>query len=179
MQSARIVILLELAGAVFMIAAGSALHFAFDWSGQWHPLALVAAVNESIWEHLKLAFWPGVLWGVYVWFFTAASWARIVAAKGISLAITSILIVGIFETYTNVLGNNLLVLDIGTFAFAVIVGQVLSALIMIAGPNSRLVLSGGLMPAAIQLAAFSTLTYHPHSSWLFFDNRNGQIGIPK
>ena len=49
----------ELASAAFMVLAGSGLHFAFDWSAGWPPLALIAAVNESIWEHLKLAFWPG------------------------------------------------------------------------------------------------------------------------
>src|SRR6056297_2623383 len=35
----------EAAGAVFIIVAGSALHFAFDLSGQWRPAALFAAVN--------------------------------------------------------------------------------------------------------------------------------------
>lgn len=38
-------------------AAGSALHFAYDWL----PVPLVglfAPVNESVWEHLKLLFWP-------------------------------------------------------------------------------------------------------------------------
>jgi hypothetical protein len=34
------------------------LHFAFGWSGRWLPLALVAPVNESVWEHLKMAYWP-------------------------------------------------------------------------------------------------------------------------
>lgn len=39
------------------IAAGCALHFVFDW---WpNPLtALLSPVSESVWEHLKLLFWP-------------------------------------------------------------------------------------------------------------------------
>ena len=39
------------------ILAGSALHFLYDlWP---NPLtAVFAPVNESVWEHLKLLFWP-------------------------------------------------------------------------------------------------------------------------
>jgi len=37
--------------------AGTALHFAYDWCPS--PLVgLFAPVNESVWEHLKLLFWP-------------------------------------------------------------------------------------------------------------------------
>ena len=39
------------------ILAGSALHFLYDlWP---NPLtAVFAPVNESVWEHLKLLYWP-------------------------------------------------------------------------------------------------------------------------
>ena len=60
----RDIIRWELIGAVFIVLAGSALHFVFAWTGGWRPVALVAAVNESIWEHLKLAFWPGFFWAL-------------------------------------------------------------------------------------------------------------------
>lgn len=46
---------LELVGIPFIVILGSLLHFAFAWSGYWIPVALVAAVNESAWEQLKLA----------------------------------------------------------------------------------------------------------------------------
>ena len=54
----------EITGAIFIIVIGLALHFVFSWTGGWRPVAVVAAVNESIWEHLKLAFWPGLLWAL-------------------------------------------------------------------------------------------------------------------
>jgi hypothetical protein len=46
----------EIIGIVFIVLAGGLLHFVFEWSGSWRPLAIIAAVNESTWEHLKLAF---------------------------------------------------------------------------------------------------------------------------
>ncbi len=50
----------EMAGAAFVIIAGSALHFVFEWSGGFRPVAWLAAVNESTWEHFKLGFWPAL-----------------------------------------------------------------------------------------------------------------------
>ena len=47
-----------------MILLGSGLHFAFVLLGSWAPLALVAAVNESIWEHLKAGFLARLVLGL-------------------------------------------------------------------------------------------------------------------
>jgi hypothetical protein len=52
------VLLFELVGIVFIIFLGSALHFTFEWSGNQPAVGIFSAVNESVWEHLKLAFWP-------------------------------------------------------------------------------------------------------------------------
>ncbi|MBE7030446.1 MAG: hypothetical protein E7409_03340 [Ruminococcaceae bacterium] len=48
----------QLAGFVFTGVLGVLLHFLFDWSGQNLAVAPFAAVNESIWEHMKLLFFP-------------------------------------------------------------------------------------------------------------------------
>ena len=57
----------EIAGSVIISLSGSLLHFAFDVLGTWPPVALFAAVNESVWEHLKLAFWPSLTYALIEW----------------------------------------------------------------------------------------------------------------
>ena len=54
----------ETIGVLFIVLAGSALHFVFEWTGYWRPVAWLAAVNESVWEHFKLAFWPSLFFAV-------------------------------------------------------------------------------------------------------------------
>ena len=54
----------ELAGIVFIIFLGSLLHFTFEFSGGNPVVGVFSAVNESIWEHLKLAFWPTILFAL-------------------------------------------------------------------------------------------------------------------
>lgn len=40
---------------------GSLLHFVFDWTGHNRFAAIFSAVDESYWEHIKIAVWPVAL----------------------------------------------------------------------------------------------------------------------
>jgi len=51
-----------LVGWVVVSSIGSAMHFVYRWLGCVSYLTLFVAVNESVWEHLKLLVWPLVLW---------------------------------------------------------------------------------------------------------------------
>ena len=44
-------------GFTFAVVLGSLLHFLFDWTGSY-ALAPFSAVNESTWEHMKILFFP-------------------------------------------------------------------------------------------------------------------------
>ena len=51
----------ELAGIVFIVIIGSMLHFTFELFGHQSVVGVFSAVNESMWEHLKLGFWPALV----------------------------------------------------------------------------------------------------------------------
>lgn len=48
----------KIAGFFFTCIAGVFLHFLYDWSGQSPLIGRFSAVNESTWEHMKLLFFP-------------------------------------------------------------------------------------------------------------------------
>ena len=48
----------NIAGAAFALVAGTLLHFVYEWFGG-NVWAVIGAVNESTWEHLKLLYFPG------------------------------------------------------------------------------------------------------------------------
>src|SRR6056297_1704886 len=48
----------QLGGFFFIISAGALFHYVFEWTDFYVPTAWLFAVNESVWEHLKLVFWP-------------------------------------------------------------------------------------------------------------------------
>jgi hypothetical protein len=58
---------LEILGAFFIIFLGSLLHFTYKWSGRFWLVGIFSAVNESTWEHLKLAVFPATLWFLFEW----------------------------------------------------------------------------------------------------------------
>ena len=161
-----------------MVVAGSALHFLFEWCGGWRPLAVVAAVNESVWEHLKLAFWPGAVWAVLAPAPHGLSRTDLLATKGLTLLVTAVLIVAIFRSYTAILGRNLLPLDIGTFVLAIVIGQALSAALLSRGALSGAAPRWAAMALfGVQLVAYSLFTFLPPDHWLFIEARSGLRGI--
>ena len=54
-------------GILFLVTtvAGVLLHFVYEWLPVW-PVALFSSVNESLWEHVKLLFWPYLLASLYL-----------------------------------------------------------------------------------------------------------------
>ena len=43
---------------------GSLMHFVYEWSGESIIVGIFAPTNESIWEHLKMTFWPMLIWWI-------------------------------------------------------------------------------------------------------------------
>ena len=53
---------LHIAGAILVCAMGTLAHFVYEWSGNNPVVGLFCAVNESTWEHIKLLFFPMLLY---------------------------------------------------------------------------------------------------------------------
>ena len=169
----------ELLGIPFVILAGTALHFAFAWSGYWKPMALLAPVNESVWEHFKLAFWPTLLWAFLEKAMLDELNARAFwSVKGYALLVTPILISICFYSYTAVLGQNIFALDIAAYVIAVGATQLSSAQLLKTDIHTRWGRSIGISLLLCQIVGYSTLTYYPPPLGFFEDGRNGTRGIP-
>ena len=51
-------------GFIVISIVGTLLHFLYEISGHNKVALLFAAVNESTWEHIKIALTPTFLWGL-------------------------------------------------------------------------------------------------------------------
>ena len=58
----------QFAGFTFTGVAGTLLHFLYDWTNS-RFIALFSAVNESIWEHMKLLFFPMIVFAIFESFY--------------------------------------------------------------------------------------------------------------
>lgn len=167
----------EAAGAAFIIIAGSALHFVFAWSGGWRPIAWLAAVNESTWEHFKLGFWPALLFALVESRFMRGRVDNFWTGKTACVWTMPVLIGGVFYGYKAALGRHYLWADILLFVAAAVVGQALSYRLLTAPPLSRPWRRLALFGLGLLLLAFALFTYFPPEMVLFIDPRSGQAGI--
>lgn len=99
----RNITLWQLYGYVFVSLFGTFLHFLYDISGKSILVAPFSAVNESIFEHIKLLYFPMLIFAFFEsLFFKAYENFWCAKAKGFICAI--ILIPVLFYTYTGALG---------------------------------------------------------------------------
>lgn len=59
----------QFAGFCITSLLGTLLHYLYDWTGKNPLVALVSGVNESTWEHMKLLYFPLVIFAVVQYFF--------------------------------------------------------------------------------------------------------------
>lgn len=101
----RSVGLWQLMGFAVTSLGGTLLHFLYDWLGGAMWIAPFSGVNESTWEHMKLLFWPMLIFAiVQSFFFRERDDFWCVKLRGILLGM--ILIPVLFYTYNGVIGKS-------------------------------------------------------------------------
>ena len=120
-----------LLAAAIAVAGGAALHFLYD--ALPNPLtALVSPVNESVWEHLKLLFWPMLLTGFFLARKTpdrCALWSGIFTAE----LCMPLLLLGVFYLLKCGFGIFSLPLDIALYVVTVALGYGIAYLVFKSG----------------------------------------------
>lgn len=96
----------QIGGFAFTGAAGVLLHFLYDWTDRSILVAPFAAVNESIWEHMKLLFFPMFIFSLLEYKFIGKEYKNFWCAKLAGTIMGLLLIPMIYYTYTGVFGVN-------------------------------------------------------------------------
>jgi len=167
----------ELGGIAFIVVLGSVLHFAFEWSGRAIAIAPIAAVNESVWEHLKLGFWPALIYAALEYGRFGKSVNNFASAKTIGIYLIPITIVVLYYAYKAILGHGLLQVDIAIFVVAVIVGQLVSYKLLIASPLPARLNRFAPIVLAILGVLFVVFTFYTPQLSVFRDPVSGGYGI--
>jgi hypothetical protein len=177
MVERRRVLFFELAGIVFIIILGSILHFTFEWSGSQAVVGVFSAVNESVWEHLKLGFWPAIVFALIEFKYLKKSTNNFLFAKTVGTYLIPITIVVIFYSYTAILGESLLVIDILSFIIAVIVGQFVSYKLLTSKTLPYNLDRVSIIALILLGVAFVLFTFYPPQLTMFQDPITGEYGI--
>ena len=106
------------AGFLWTVTAGTALHFLFDYTGGALWAGAVSAVNESVWEHMKLLFLPVFLFTLVQSAAVGAKIPALAAVRAVLALAGTAFIPVVYYTYTGAVGRRFLWADVTIFLAA-------------------------------------------------------------
>ncbi len=107
-------------GTIFVLITGILSHFVYEWSGNMRLIGLFFPINESVWEHMKLCFFPMLVASFYLNQKLASDYPCITSSLLFGVLLSTYLIPALFYTYSGILGYHIAFLDISTFFVSVI-----------------------------------------------------------
>lgn len=177
MQILRMLRKYDIAGVIFTAIVGTLLHFVYDWSNQNLLLSFFSPVNESTWEHLKLLFFPLLLYSIFEYVNIGKKYDDFWISRAIGIIGGLLFIVLFFYFYTSIVGRNYLFIDILTFLLGIIFTFIISNFIMrqirFHSPNANLI---GQIILLLLTVAFICFTISPPQIFLFRDPVSGVYG---
>lgn len=167
----------ELCGFVFVSILGTLSHFFFDWSHESTAVGLFCPVNESVWEHLKLIYFPYIIWSI-IEFFTLKIKGNFFFAKLCGEISGIVTILFIHYTFKGATGVESMVADIVSFFAGVAISFLISYMII---KNAK---QGGAFKEITSICAlviigviFILFTFTPPLIPLFEDPQTLTYGI--
>lgn len=101
-------------GTILVAFLGTIFHFVYKWLGE-NPIAgLFVPVNESTWEHMKLLFFPMLIFAAYSKKLSDV-YPCLGSATALGTLVGTFLIPVLFYTYSGILGFNIQAIDISIF----------------------------------------------------------------
>ena len=171
------VLFYELLEMLFISLLGGLLHFTFEWSGYQPIVGVFSAVNESVWEHLKLGFWPALLYAIIEYRQIKKETNNFFLAKTVVAYAIIVIIPVIFYSYTSITGESIFIIDISSFFVTVVIAQLLSYRLLIHKQLSDKLEKLALGALLILGVAFIVFTFYPPHLPIFQDPISGDYGI--
>lgn len=156
-------------GILFSVGAGVLLHFVYEWSDYNKIVGFFSAVNESVWEHLKLLFIPVTVFSLIQWLFVRKENKGFLLSRVIALIIGMLWIITSYYTISGIVGkNDISVVNIGIFVIGVVITFLLSEIIMKSIFNApRYADTIAFIILLIFALLFAVWTYNPPKIGLF------------
>lgn len=167
----------QMTGFVFTSVLGTFLHFLFDITGGVALAALISAVNESIWEHMKLLYYPMLAFSLLEYRVWGRQRRDFWQVKLLGTALGLVLIPVLYYTYTGILGVSADWFNIAIFFLAAMAAYRLETALFRREREPRL---SGVSALGLLLAigaVFTALTFFPPRIPFFRDPLSGSYGF--
>lgn len=167
----------QIISSIFACIVGTLLHFTYEFFGENIFVATFSAINESVWEHLKLLFFPMLLTTIIGYFYIGKSTSDFLCSKVFGILASMSFIIIFFYTYTGIIGRSIVFIDIASFFVAIILGEYLAYKLMTCNIKCNNIIA--IIILASILICFIVFTYFIPNIGLFKDPVTNQYGIIK
>ena len=155
----------QIFSVIIIFILGTLLHFTYNFSGENKLIAIFSAINESVWEHLKLIYFPMLLMLIIGYFKIGKEIPNYICSKTIGIITAMVFIIIFFYTYTGILGKSIAIIDIASFYVAVILGEYISYSLII--KNIKCNSKTAILILIFLLICFIIFTYYPPNLGIF------------
>lgn len=166
----------EFLGVFSIFILQSLLHFGYELTNL-KVLSLICAVNESVWEHLKIGFYGALLFYLIEYIFIGKNFSNYWFAKLVALYFIPLFILTTYYTYTGIIGHHYLWVDIMIAFLSGLFAQIISYRIIDWKKNFTMFNFISIVLIIIAIGVFSIFTFYPPHIPLFFDKTTNSYGI--
>lgn len=167
----------QITGFVFTSIAGTLLHFLYDWTNQNVFAGLFSAVNESIWEHMKLLFFPLFVFVLIQSRYIGKEFNNFWCVKLVGISSGLLLIPLLYYSYTGIFGVNADWFNITIFFIAAAFSYIIETLLFKKHTDFCLPQKASFLILLLILLLFIILTFNPPQISLFQDPITKTYGI--
>lgn len=163
-------------GLVFLVIMGLAFHELYKATGIT-ILGIISPVNESKWEHWKMAFFPMMIIGSIEYFVLGLRGNNYLFSLAAGAAAFLAVTFGGIELYELALGQAHIFVHVTTFLLGAAAGQFFRYHIMANTRESGARMLLGIIIIGMLLAIFVRFTFNPPRYDYFRDSLTGTYGI--
>jgi hypothetical protein len=172
-----------LLGIPLLFIAAYPIHFLYGWVGKSVVMGVFAPVNESAWEHLKLAFWPMLIWWIVGYLLFLRKKEGGLGRAAVTFAAAGLLCVLIIEAFyyihTGAFGFKSLAFDITSLFVGLLTGILLARHIYKHTKPGKFAAFLAIVLILVMTASFVYFTFDPPHLPIFRDPPTGLYGILK
>lgn len=165
--------------SILLFGVGFLLHFAYETLDNNFLVGLITPVNESVFEHLKLAVFPIISWWIVIYLLKKEKYSldknKWFWSSFISLITSVITILTIYYSSKYIIGKDLAVVNIVSLYIAILLALIIGYYVYKHFSSPSFLIS--VTAISILIISIFYLTFYPPKIPLFKDNQTNTYGI--
>ena len=147
------------------VIIGTLSHFAYDFFNEPIYLKALFPINESIFEHMKLFYFPFLLVSVIEGLIYKENLKYFISKRGFIISFIMLFEITFTSIILKTIGINAFI-NISSYYILILIAFLISKYL---DENNKLILYGGYINIFIWLIAFAIYSYKPIDNFIFID----------